>query len=69
MKIFENEIKDGVSELVQAQCAVAYCTPIIISDQPKDSAFDKLLSKIKAENANPKQIDLYYLKSVLVSTG
>ena len=47
MKIFENEIKDGVSELVQAQCAVAYCTPIIISDQPKDSAFDKLLSKIK----------------------
>lgn len=69
MKIFENEIKDGVSELVQAQCAIAYCTPIIISDQPKDLAFDKLLSKIKAENANPKQIDLYYLKSVLVSTG
>jgi len=69
MKIFEKEITDGVSELVRAQCAVAYCAPIIISDQPRDSDFDKLISKVKAENANPKQIDLYYLKSILVSTG
>ena len=70
MKVFNNEITDGVSDLVQAQCAVAYCAPIIISKQhPTNSALENLLNKIKAENANPKQIDLYYLKSVLVSTG
>ena len=70
MKIFAQEILDGVSERVQAENAIAYCSPIIVSSQDNnDVMFDALIEKIKAENANPKQIDLYYLKSVLVSTG
>jgi hypothetical protein len=70
MKIFNNEIQDGVSELVLAQSAIAYCSPIIVSSEHTESAaFDTLIQKIKAESANPKQFDLYYLKSVLVSTG
>jgi len=69
MKIFQHEILDGVSELVQAENAIAYCSPVVISNIPNESCSSQFIEKIKAESANPKQIDLYYLKSVLVSTG
>lgn len=68
MKIYQQEIIDGVAEKVRADVTVAYCSPAVISSNPSDMD-DDFLAKIKAESANPKQIDLYYLKSVLVSTG
>jgi hypothetical protein len=75
MKIFKQEIIDGVAPLVQANASVAYCSPAVLC--PKDEFTDegvggkisRTISKIQSETANPEQIDLYYLKSVLVSTG
>lgn len=75
MNIFKKEKLDGVSELVQSSNSIAYCSPAILCDKNETSqelACDKtssLVSKIKAQAANPEQVDLYYLKSVLVSTG
>ena len=68
MKIYPQEIKDGVSELVQSSASVAYCMPASLCEEI-ESETQKAGDKIKAESANPKQIDLYYLKSCLVSTG
>jgi len=75
MQIHKQEILDGVAELVQSSASIAYCAPAVL--QSKEEALEKGLEekfsftadKIKASNANPEQIDLYYLKSVLVSTG
>jgi hypothetical protein len=66
MKIYAQEILDGLSETIKSNNSIAYCSPAIISDTTNNYP---LIEKIKATSANPKQIDLYYLKSVLVSTG
>lgn len=68
MKIYKQEIKDGVADLVQANASIAYCSPAILRPIEGEEA-ECFVSKLKAENANPNQIDLYYLKSILVSTG
>ena len=70
MKIFTNEIEDGIAELVQSSASVAYCMPASLASDKSSSPTSKdFINKIKAESANPKQIDLYYITSVLVSTG
>jgi hypothetical protein len=69
MKIYQNEITDGIAEVVRTDTSVAYCVPATISTVPHSSCSREFLDKIKASSANPKQVDLYYLKSVLVSTG
>jgi len=68
MKVYKQEILDGLSEQIKTQASVAYCSPAVLSDNKNFKSFN-IVEKIKAESANPKQIDLYYLKSVLVSTG
>jgi prefoldin subunit 5 len=67
MKIYAQEILDGVAEAINSHSSIAYCSPAIISDSQHTSP--SYIEKIKASSANPKQIDLYYIKSVLVSTG
>ena len=75
MQIHKQEILDGVAELVESSASIAYCTPAVLQskeeslEQNFDEKFSFTIDKIKASNANPEQIDLYYLKSVLVSTG
>ena len=75
MKIYPSEIKDGIAPLVQSSASVAYCVPAALisrdssSDQDLDNKLSIAVDKIKAANANPEQIDLYYITSVLVSTG
>jgi len=75
MKIYASEIKDGLAELVQSSSSVAYCVPatLIGKDEPSAEHLGNKLNvsvdKIKAASANPDQIDLYYIKSILVSTG
>lgn len=75
MKIYQQEIKDGIDELVQSQACIAYCAPASLASKKEFVGEDTghkislAVSKIKAESANPKQVDLYYLKSILVSTG
>ena len=66
MKIYAQEIADGVSERVKNDTTVAYCSQAILSNETYD--IKSLLDKVKA-SSNPNQIDLYYIKSILVSTG
>ena len=68
MKIYADEINDGVAELVQSSSSIAYCMPAAVSDSQDSKDLD-FINKVKAESANPDQIDLFYIKSVLVSTG
>ena len=67
MEIYKQEIKDGIADLVQTSASIAYCMPASVA---RDTAVasSEVVDKIKA-SANPKQIDLYYITSVLVSTG
>ena len=75
IKIYQKEINDGIGELVKSTASVAYCSAATLkkSEAPfpelKDLTDIELekLGIAKAENKN--QIDLYYLESVLVSTG
>jgi hypothetical protein len=68
MKIYPQEIKDGIAELVQSEASVAYCSPANLIDEASNNCVS-FAETVKAESANPKQIDLYYIKSILVSTG
>jgi len=68
MQIYKQEIQDGIADVVQSTASIAYCMPAVVCSESEtiDNAF---AHQIKAESSNPKQIDLFYLKSVLVSTG
>ncbi len=68
MQIYKQEIQDGVADLVQSKASIAYCMPAAVASK-SDSLEDDFVHQIKADSANPEQVDLYYLKSVLVSTG
>tara|TARA_R100001377_G_scaffold5236_1_gene3023 strand:+ start:635 stop:2101 length:1467 start_codon:yes stop_codon:yes gene_type:complete len=72
IKIYQKEIDDGIGDVVKSTASVAYCSEAILHEgdasSAKESISDKeILNKILAENKD--QIDLYYLESVLVSTG
>lgn len=67
MKIYNQEIKDGISDLVKTQASIAYCSQASISDRKDNN--DSEIIKLVAGKSNPDQFDLYYLESVLVSTG
>jgi len=75
MKIFKQEIQDGVAPLVQSNASIAYCVPAALLaldtsiDEDSNNKLSIAVDKIKAASANPEQIDLYYITSVLVSTG
>ena len=61
IKIYENEINDGIGDLVKSTASVAYCSEATVQrDIPEE-----IVAKAVAENKD--QIDLYYLESVLVS--
>jgi predicted secreted protein len=68
MKIYAQEIADGISERIKSDTSIAYCSAAVISNTTESDAVQLLLDKVKA-SSNPNQIDLYYLKSILVSTG
>jgi len=65
IKIFQNEIDDGIGELVKSTASVAYCSEAIKADAFKVPV--TIADRAFAENKD--QIDLYYLESVLVSCG
>ena len=63
IKIFQSEIDAGIGDLVKSTASVAYCSAATLqADIPEE-----VVAKALAENKD--QIDLYYLESVLVSTG
>lgn len=69
MKVYKYEILDGLAASVQSQASIAYCSQALLSTNDNCKLGKDIVNKIKASSANQKQIDLYYIKSVLVSTG
>lgn len=67
IQIFQNEINDGVAELVKSTASVAYCSEASVRTNVTEADVVHAAQKIVAENKD--QIDLYYLESVLVSCG
>lgn len=72
IKIYASEIKDGLADLVQKSNSIAYCSPASIHKGKVTVAIDTIKNddikqRVIAENKD--QSDLYYLESVLVSTG
>ena len=71
MKIYESEIADGLEEVISANASVAYSTPvsIYIPSKKQKNVIQNLVTANEAVAENKDQFDLYYLNSVLVSTG
>tara|TARA_Y100000310_G_scaffold72184_1_gene68192 strand:- start:914 stop:2386 length:1473 start_codon:yes stop_codon:yes gene_type:complete len=67
IKAYAAEINDGLAEAIQSSTSIAYQS-IAQPYQPSQADIDRAEFLAKA-NSNPNQIDLYYLNSVLVSTG
>ena len=70
MKIFEREILDGIGEKVKSSARVSLEAKILLDsdyDHPSKEDIQKTIAGFG--KSNPDQIDLYYLNSVLVSTG
>jgi hypothetical protein len=65
MQIYKAEIIDGISELIRKDNSIAYCSQAVLTSEMPKCEF---VNKLKA-SSNPNQIDLHYIKSVLVSTG
>ena len=73
MKIYKQEQLDGISNLIESKSSVAYCAPasVVSKEASEDLALasdNPTIKKLLAQS-NPDQIDLFYLESVLVSTG
>lgn len=70
--VYQQEENDGLSDSIKSQASVAYCTQasVVLKDNEACSSdsLDPVLDKLLAKS-NQDQIDLYYLDSVLVSTG
>tara|TARA_R100000008_G_C3587645_1_gene173789 strand:- start:97 stop:1560 length:1464 start_codon:yes stop_codon:yes gene_type:complete len=72
IKIYQKEINDGIGDLVKSTASVAYCSEATLHKGEVENAKNTInnedvLERVIAENKD--QIDLYYLESVLVSTG
>ena len=69
MRIFKDEIEAGLEDQIRSNATIAYTSlanPQEITELEKEKFI--ALSESNA-TSNPDQIDLYYLNSVLVSTG
>ena len=79
MKAYAQEIQDGLQELIENNTTIAYCAPVISETNTLSTAAGKyeedralalnFLGLEDTQAENKEQIDLYYLSSVLVSTG
>ena len=76
MKIYQHEKDDGLAKALANNNTIAFCA-IAETYQPDKEAIDKLREVLASSDAgdelalaeNQNQLDLYYIKSVLVSTG
>jgi len=70
MKIHKQEILDGLSEKIEASASVSLDAQILIDsdlDHPSEEEIQKTLAGYG--HSNHDQVDLYYINTVLVSTG
>ena len=68
MKIYAQEVSDGLKEVLENNSTIAYAAPAL-AYTPSDSETKKIKGFIQSQGENKDQLDLYYLSSVLVSTG
>jgi hypothetical protein len=68
--VYRQEVEDGIDALVKSQASVAYHAPahVVVQSESLDRITNPTIEKLIADS-NQGQIDLYYLDSVLVSTG
>jgi hypothetical protein len=67
MKIYETEILDGLEEALASSNTIAYCAQ---AEAYSPSESEQKIQVAKALDAgNQDQMDLFYLRSILVSTG
>lgn len=65
MQIYQSEIVDGLEDALASNNTIAYCSQAETYDPSKEE-----IKVAKAlENGNENQLDLFYLRSILVSTG
>ena len=72
MKIYPKEISDGLQDAMLSNNTIAYCSLAEThnpTEREQSCAVDHLSSTKALDSGNENQIDLYYLKSILVSTG
>jgi hypothetical protein len=69
--IYKSEKSNGLEELILSTASIAYSSPVdtYIPDQKQQLNIRELISNEETVAENKDQFDLYYLKSVLVSTG
>ena len=67
MKIYETEILDGLEEALASSNTIAYCAQAESYSPSKTEENIQLAKAIEAGNQD--QMDLFYLRSILVSTG
>lgn len=70
VKIYAQEILDGVSAAVASQASIAYTSEVTVGqDLHHDIASLIEKDQLALANSNPGQEDLFYLRSILVSTA
>ncbi len=70
MKIYAYELEDGLAKEIEGNTTIAYSSPLSIYTPSKKQKLDvKSLINNQAIAENKDQYDLYYLNSILVSTG
>lgn len=71
MKIYKTEIMDGLEKALSENNTIAYCALAeAYTPNANEKAIAQQLCKTEAlEEGNKDQIDLFYMKSILVSTG
>ena len=72
MKIYKDEIDAGLEDAIRANATIAFACPVstyIPSKRQKESIKLLVTAKEEASSENKDQHDLYYLNSILVSTG
>jgi hypothetical protein len=70
MEIFQKEIEDGLAQAIASQSSVAYLSPAVSAKKSFHLNERSVAHIVKAaELDNENQMDLFYLTSVLVSTG
>ena len=67
--IYKAEIEAGLEEAVKASASVAYVAPVRTFIPSRKEEEQAKIIALKTEAENKEQLDLYYINSVLVSTG
>ena len=72
MKIYKSEIDSGLEDAIKASASIQYASPVSIyipSKKQKDSIKRLVVAQENTLAEDKDQFDLYYLSSILVSTG